>query len=351
MADLPKEPVTRQEMYLSRLAGENTTLPIEPVTREEMYLEGAIDRVEAVEQEVEEMKDNPDVVDIVATYADLQAYDTSKLTDKDVIRVLTDETHDGNSTYYRYSKSSGTFTYIGSSKQYSNFVGTDGTAAGQAGLVPAPATTDAGKVLGAGGTWVTGGPTVVQTTGTSTTDVMSQNAATSMIYADPSIMNRIRIGRDASSNIADNGIEIGHESGVLATNGIAIGTNATVKSFSSESIAIGTFADARSEMTEAIGYYSYASKEKAAALGARTSATHSFSVALGAGATTSAAGEVNIGTGILYPTKGYANSNYRLLTGLYDPQTAHDAATKGYVDSLVGDVAAALNAINNGTGA
>jgi hypothetical protein len=36
MADLPKEPVTRQEEYLSRLAGENTTLPRTPVTREEM---------------------------------------------------------------------------------------------------------------------------------------------------------------------------------------------------------------------------------------------------------------------------------------------------------------------------
>lgn len=38
---------------------------------------------------------------------------------------------------------------------YSNFVGTDGTAAGTAGLVPAPATTDAGKVLSASGSWTT----------------------------------------------------------------------------------------------------------------------------------------------------------------------------------------------------
>ena len=36
---------------------------------------------------------------------------------------------------------------------YSNFTGTDGTAAGMAGLVPAPATTDAGKFLKADGTW------------------------------------------------------------------------------------------------------------------------------------------------------------------------------------------------------
>lgn len=36
---------------------------------------------------------------------------------------------------------------------YSAFTGTDGTAAGTAGLVPAPATTDAGKYLKADGTW------------------------------------------------------------------------------------------------------------------------------------------------------------------------------------------------------
>lgn len=40
---------------------------------------------------------------------------------------------------------------------YSNFTGTDGTAAGSAGLVPAPATTDAGKFLKADGTWDTAG--------------------------------------------------------------------------------------------------------------------------------------------------------------------------------------------------
>ena len=40
---------------------------------------------------------------------------------------------------------------------YSTFTGTDGTSAGAAGLVPAPATTDAGKFLKADGTWATAG--------------------------------------------------------------------------------------------------------------------------------------------------------------------------------------------------
>ena len=122
-------------------------------TKSQSYILDAIDRVQKVEDDVEEIKNNPDVVDIVATYADLQAYDTQHLTDRDIIRVLQDETHDGESTYYRYNKQSDTWTYIGESKQYDDFVGTDGTAAGEAGLVPAPATTDAGKFLKADGTW------------------------------------------------------------------------------------------------------------------------------------------------------------------------------------------------------
>ena len=113
MADLPERPLTRQEQYLSRLAGENTDLPRVPLTREEMYLEGAIGRVEDVEEEVEELKNNPDVVDIVATKADLDTYDTSKLTDKDIVRVLADETHGGDSTYYQWDKQNEEFEFIG----------------------------------------------------------------------------------------------------------------------------------------------------------------------------------------------------------------------------------------------
>lgn len=72
----------------------------------------------AIEEEIEELRNNPDVVDIVDTYADLQAYDTSKLGDKDIIRVLQDETHDGASTYYRWDKPNSTWDYIGEAGDY-----------------------------------------------------------------------------------------------------------------------------------------------------------------------------------------------------------------------------------------
>lgn len=74
--------------------------------------------IDSVAEDLEEFKNNPDVVDIVATYADLQAYDTSALGDKDIIRVLTDETHDDESSFYRWAKTTSTWTYIGSTGPY-----------------------------------------------------------------------------------------------------------------------------------------------------------------------------------------------------------------------------------------
>ena len=55
------------------------------------------------------------------------------------------------------SYSSGTLTLNATDTTYSPFTGTDGSSAGSAGLVPAPATTDAGKFLKADGTWATAG--------------------------------------------------------------------------------------------------------------------------------------------------------------------------------------------------
>lgn len=151
---------TKTNQYLDIAAnGTRADLPGDTCceTRTQTLIRGVAERIMDIEDEVERLENNPDVVDIVATYADLQAYDTSQLTDKDVIRVLQDETRDGDSTYYRWSTATNTWTYIGESKQYTDFVGTDGTTAGEAGLVPAPATTDVDKFLKSDGTWADAG--------------------------------------------------------------------------------------------------------------------------------------------------------------------------------------------------
>ena len=71
------------------------------------------DDVDDLQEEFDEFKNSPDVVDIVDTYADLMAYDTSQLGDKDIVRVLNDETHDDESTYYRWSTTTQTWAFIG----------------------------------------------------------------------------------------------------------------------------------------------------------------------------------------------------------------------------------------------
>ncbi len=77
---------------------------------------------DAADQDLQEQIDaivaSSDVVDIVGTYAELQNYDTSKLHDNDIIKVLTDETRDDATTYYRWDDGTGTFTYIGSEGPY-----------------------------------------------------------------------------------------------------------------------------------------------------------------------------------------------------------------------------------------
>ena len=149
---------TKTNQYLDIAAnGTRADLPSDTCceTRTQSLIREVAERVMDVEDEVERLENNPDVVDIVATYADLQAYDTSTLTDKDVIRVLTDSTHNNNSTFYRWNASTNQFDYIGE---------------------------------------VTSGPTVVQTTGQSTTDVMSQKAVTDIIGDIESALNAINNG-------------------------------------------------------------------------------------------------------------------------------------------------------------
>ena len=59
-----------------------------------------------------------DVVDIVGTYAELMSYVTTELGDKDVIKVLADETHSGAISYYRFAKATTTWSFIGSEGPY-----------------------------------------------------------------------------------------------------------------------------------------------------------------------------------------------------------------------------------------
>lgn len=72
----------------------------------------------ALQSQIDAISASSDVVDIVGTYAELQAYDTQHLKDNDIIKVLQDETQGDATTYYRWSTTTQTFTLIGQEGPY-----------------------------------------------------------------------------------------------------------------------------------------------------------------------------------------------------------------------------------------
>ena len=140
-------------------------------------------------------------------------------------------------------------------------------------------------------------PAVVQSTGTSTTDVMSQNAVTNMVFADPSQCTKVLIG-GSSVGTSVNPVAIGQGAGVRGDYAIAIGGSA----------------------------------------GGQVTSTPG-GVSLGAFSSSAGQGQMSIGldraNSIARADYGYNGSAYRLLTGLYDGQSDHDAATVAQGNKLM----------------
>ena len=94
-------------------------------TSNELIAQETSDREQAIEEvktAIDEIDARSDVVDIVASYADLEEY-TKKLTKDDVVKVLVDEEHDNYVSYYKVDKASKSgetkdWTYIASIDQY-----------------------------------------------------------------------------------------------------------------------------------------------------------------------------------------------------------------------------------------
>ena len=133
----------------------------------DIYLQGQIDAISA----------SSDVVDIVGTYADLQNYDTQHLKDNDIIKVLQDETQGNATTYYRWSTHTQTFTLIGQEGPYYTKAGADAQFVPQTRTVNSKALSS-NITLTASDVSAVGTSDVVQTTGTSTAQIMSQKATT-----------------------------------------------------------------------------------------------------------------------------------------------------------------------------
>lgn len=131
------------------------------------YLQGQIDAISA----------SSDVVDIVGTHAELEAYDTQHLKDNDIIKVLQDSTQNNATTYYRWSTSSETFTLIGQEGPYYTKSAADAQFVPQTRTVNSKALS-ANITLDASDVSAVATGDVVQTTGTGVAKVMSQKATT-----------------------------------------------------------------------------------------------------------------------------------------------------------------------------
>lgn len=71
---------------------------------------------DALQDQIDVLTSKSDVVDVVGTYAELQAYPTSTLHNNDVVKVISDSTHNSAPSYYRWviTGTTGAWTYIGS---------------------------------------------------------------------------------------------------------------------------------------------------------------------------------------------------------------------------------------------
>ena len=92
-----------------------------------------------LQSQIDTIESRTDVIDVVACYdynnyeepkptSDIVHYNTAsgKISDKDVVKVLIDETHNDTVSYYRYSTSTSSFSYVGSVEAYYTKAETDG---------------------------------------------------------------------------------------------------------------------------------------------------------------------------------------------------------------------------------
>lgn len=287
-----------------------------------------------LQSQIDGISASSDVKDVVGTYAELQAYDTSTLGNNDIIKVLRDEAHSDETTYYRWSTTTQTFTLIGEEGPYYTKAATDMLLAGkQDELTAGTNITIVGDVISA-----SGGPTVVQAPGMSTTSVMSQNAATKMVYQVfegdfPSFVSgAIQIDptyAGAPSQVTD--ADYGDV--------IMIGRGAsTAGSGCSRSIQIG--AESQSEV-------------HGTALGFKAMDSGGDGVALGAFSKTDTMNVVSVGNSDAttyvdpYGQTVTVPAFTRRIINVSTPTSANDAATKDYVDNSLSGKQDTLTAGSN----
>lgn len=205
-----------------------------------------------------------------------------------------------------------------------------------------------------------GGVTPVQTTGQSTTDVMSQKATTDMIwYPDPTSGSVMAIGMNeapmgavangknitifpnTSHYVNENSVVIGGRCNSTATtSSVSIGTASATAGVSTT--AVGSNATATSGYSTALGMGAGCSASHSVAIGRGSSATNSYSIALGGLSQTTRSYELSVGR--------YSGDSFtRVIGGVSNPELETDAATKYYVDDVVDNAIASVRVPQDST--
>lgn len=128
-----------------------------------------------LQSEIDAIVASSDVKDIVGTKADLNNYDTSTLGDNDIIKVLQDESQNDETTYYRWSTATSSFSLIGAEGPYYTKSATDTLLAGkQNNLTP-------GTAIGLNNDIIS--VLMQQSTGQAQDALMSQKAITDALVA------------------------------------------------------------------------------------------------------------------------------------------------------------------------
>ena len=172
------------------------------------------------------------------------------------------------------------------------------------------------KVAGGGGG---SSINVVQTIGSSTEDVMSQDATTKLVFNGGSYPVAIRIGNENNTNNMST-ISIGAFNEVGGNGSVSIGANAGASA--NNSVALGGSAKAIETGAVALGYAAHAG-------------IGNYNVAIGYGATADMRqGQVSFKKNSSYNNASYNNSGYMLLAGVHDGVDLHDAATVAQGNTL-----------------
>ena len=176
-----------------------------------------------------------------------------------------------------------------------------------------------------------GGPTVVQTTGQSTTDVMSQKAVTDTLFFDND-PTKIAVSMFDTSYVIPGQYSVMLNGTVTNSSNYAFAACGG-RAYADHTVNIGLYATSSDVDGIAIGRQS-SGGDHSVSIGSEANTQNLMgSVALGYGSAPTDNGEVNVGC--FNSSYGYNNTNYRLISGVHDAQNAHDAVTLGQLNALI----------------